>query len=80
MTRMSNREEGQREELENGLLGLRRALADMELIELRIRQAKRRSGLKDLLDPALGDIVTVRERIVNAQAVLTDIWNKEYRE
>ena len=53
----------QREHLENALAYLERIAQDLKLAQLRIQQAKRRTGLHNLLDPADEIVVQVLDRI-----------------
>ena len=54
----------QLERRENTSFGLRRTVNDLQLVKLRITQALRRKPeLSELLDPALGEIEEVIERL-----------------
>ena len=53
----------QREHLENALAYLENISQDLKLIQLRIRQAKKRTGLHDLLNPADDALVHILEHI-----------------
>ena len=53
----------QREHLENALAYLELITQDLKLVQLRIRQAKKRTGLQGLLDPADEIVIQLLARI-----------------
>ena len=52
-----------REHLENALAYLERIAQDLKLVQLRIQQAKRRTGLHSLLDPADEIVIQILDHI-----------------
>ena len=72
----------QREHLENALAYLERITQDLKLVQLRIRQAKKRTGLHGLLGPAdeiviqiLARIEGYRQEIVQAISLISIVNN-----
>lgn len=76
MTRMTSLAEVQREAIETSITNLGTALKILEIVDLRVKQAKDRSGMKDLLDPAREDIEIIAARIGAAQGNLKLIWKQ----
>ena len=76
MTRKTSCLEAEREAVENALMAYRRALDDLELHALKVKQARKRSGLMDLLDP--GEVQEIADRLQPAYDVLVAIWRCEY--
>ena len=76
MTRKTSCLEAEREDVENALMGLRRALDDLELHQLKVKQARKRTGLSELLDP--GEVGAITALLAPAQQVLINIWQERY--
>jgi len=74
--RMSDDEEARRERIENGLAALAGAGRRLELVALRIRQAKARSGLIDLLQPAEMDLIWIIGKLALAAGALRETWQQ----
>lgn len=76
MTRKTSCLEAEREAVENALMGMRRAMADLELHQLKVTQARKRTGLLELLNP--GEVQGITTLLGPAYQVLIDIWQERY--
>lgn len=80
MTRLTDRKEHERGELEDtlGQLGVAQLLIETQ-IDLRMRQAIRRDDrLCDLLTPALDQLDQISAAIASAQSQLGIIWKERH--
>ena len=78
--RMTRRQEYNRAFMENALAEIAGVLVLLDLVELRIGQAVRRSRLGDLLTPAVMLVRQVRERLTalrDALAMLDADWREK---
>ena len=78
MPRMSDKDENSRARLENSLAALAGARRRIGLIGLRMAQAERRSGLHDLIEPAINDLNAVDRKLRTAQAELSELWQTNW--
>lgn len=77
MARMSDEQERSRQAVEDALFTFSRMLEkDLPLLTLRVEQAKQRSGLDYLLDPALKTLDTWQERLEALQEALGQEWRE----
>lgn len=80
MARMSDEQERSRQAVEDALFTFSRMLEkDLPLLTLRVEQAKQRSGLDYLLDPALKTLDTWQERLEALQEALGQEWREGNR-
>lgn len=71
-----SQEAGRRQEqVENVLALLSRSRRRLAHDMTRVRQARDRTGLKDLLDPVLEDHRTISEDLEQAQKLLRQFWD-----
>ena len=75
MTRMTAKQEAQRQAVEDTLFRMTRMSNDLELDALRVRQALRRhEGTSDLLRPVLEDLEVYRGLVESMRIVLAGVW------
>lgn len=72
---LSRKADRRQERVENPMALLAGMLAMLEHDSLRVRQAIRRTGLHDLLDPVLEDHKEMRCKICTIQRYLRDLWD-----
>lgn len=80
MTRLTDRAENERGDLEDALgqLGVAKLLVETQ-VDLRMRQAIRRdAGLSDLLVPALQHLAEITVALESAQSQLGMIWKERH--
>ena len=75
MTRMTIDQEYNREEVENAIASISKALILTDIINVRMKQAiERGSGLVDLLMPGLEHVQEVSDALIHARSVMGEIW------
>lgn len=73
--KLSKRSDFQQQIIEGALCGLGVAIALLDLDQVRIKQAIKRTGLKDLLLPVLDDHQQIKDSIHSMQNTLREVWN-----